>query len=140
MARMVFLVAASIATALLVPSAALPGTSLLQVTVQLQRGSVSEIAPGTLGATGAANALSSRSSKAANSSLCKGCAEALMEENPEDDEDEMVALASQVSLMQTGFVHHKGPARSEELARLHESGIDDDDEALGLLDAVLGLA
>eukprot|EP00440_Ansanella_granifera_P034893 gb/GFBE01037852.1/.p1 GENE.gb/GFBE01037852.1/~~gb/GFBE01037852.1/.p1 ORF type:complete len:157 (+),score=39.43 gb/GFBE01037852.1/:1-471(+) len=139
---------------------ALPATSLLQVTVQLQRGSVGEMAPATydgapagsadqnsaLGATQKAARV--QAAKPAASQACVDCPKAseaeldLLDEIEERDEDEMAALATQVkvSLLQTSVEHQHGPARLQDLARMHESGIDDDDEALGLLDALDGFA
>eukprot|EP00930_Biecheleria_cincta_P048344 TRINITY_DN3366_c0_g1_i2.p1 TRINITY_DN3366_c0_g1~~TRINITY_DN3366_c0_g1_i2.p1 ORF type:complete len:167 (-),score=47.89 TRINITY_DN3366_c0_g1_i2:39-539(-) len=146
--------------------AALPATSLLQVTVQLQRGSVGEISPSTL-----SNAQNDTSRKTAAPTSkeaafvararqetaigkehkpCIGCQKAseaeldLLEAAEEFAEDggEVVALASQVSLMQTSLEHQHAPARRQALDQMHASGIDDTDEALGLLDLAgdLGLA
>eukprot|EP00434_Breviolum_minutum_P003946 symbB.v1.2.003469.t1/scaffold149.1/size460148/8 len=152
--------------ALLRAATALPATSLLQVTVQLQRGSVGELAPGTLEAleAGALNStitglaavpvapkvLGTAAPGAAHATAgagnCPGCAPTDAELDmlaQENEEDEMVALASQakVSLLQTGLEHQHGPAKAKDIAHLHASGIEDTDEALALLDAVseLGL-
>eukprot|EP00930_Biecheleria_cincta_P048345 TRINITY_DN3366_c0_g1_i3.p1 TRINITY_DN3366_c0_g1~~TRINITY_DN3366_c0_g1_i3.p1 ORF type:complete len:167 (-),score=43.92 TRINITY_DN3366_c0_g1_i3:95-595(-) len=159
----------SLVLATLVPLlAALPATSLLQVTVQLQRGNVGEMSPSTLSN---AQHYTSRKAAAANSKEasnsgrswqdshrqpgtehkpCVGCQKAseaeldLLEaaEESAEDGDDMVALASQVSLMQTSLEHQHAPARRQALDRLHANGIDDTDEALGLLDLAgeLGLA
>mmetsp|Transcript_144606 Transcript_144606/g.204561 ORF Transcript_144606/g.204561 Transcript_144606/m.204561 type:complete len:163 (-) Transcript_144606:39-527(-) len=154
--------------ALLRAATALPATSLLQVTVQLQRGSVGELAPGTLEAleAGALNStitglaavpvapkvLGTAAPGAAHATAgagnCPGCAPTdaeldMLAQVEENEEDEMVALASQakVSLLQTGLEHQHGPAKAKDIAHLHASGIEDTDEALALLDAVseLGL-
>mmetsp|Transcript_61834 Transcript_61834/g.191577 ORF Transcript_61834/g.191577 Transcript_61834/m.191577 type:complete len:178 (-) Transcript_61834:193-726(-) len=116
--------------------------SLLQVTIQLQRGSVGEISPATH-----AIAVNSSSPQAAHkgktqSEKAEAGDPASAADDPlqgldlgEGDDDEMVAAVAQVSLLQTGITHHVAPGRAEDMARLHTMGVEDDDEALGLLDA-----
>ncbi|CAE7578063.1 unnamed protein product [Symbiodinium natans] len=127
--------------------AALPATSLLQVTVQLQRGSVGELAPSTMDAAGDAVNASERHPVLLEvptpRQACEGCPQAsddeldMLDAVEEREQDEMAALASQakVSLLQTSLEHQHGPMKAQEIAHLHASGIDDADEALALLDA-----
>ncbi|CAE7940076.1 unnamed protein product [Symbiodinium necroappetens] len=128
---------------------ALPATSLLQVTVQLQRGSVGELAPSTVEAMAAAAANSSERPRPAlvevpqTKQACEGCSQVsddeldMLDAVEEREQDEMAALASQakLSLLQTGLEHQHGPMKAQEVAHLHASGIEDADEALALLDA-----
>mmetsp|Transcript_61831 Transcript_61831/g.191564 ORF Transcript_61831/g.191564 Transcript_61831/m.191564 type:complete len:178 (-) Transcript_61831:113-646(-) len=116
--------------------------SLLQVNIQLQRGSVGEISPATH-----AVAVNSSSPQAAHkgkpqSEKAEAGEAASAADDPlqgldlgEGDDDEMVAAVAQVSLLQTGITHYVAPGRVEDIARLHDMGVGDDDEALGLLDA-----
>ncbi|CAJ1350052.1 unnamed protein product [Effrenium voratum] len=133
-------------------AAALPATSLLQVTVQLQRGSVGELAATTIEALEAGGhnlTVAGLAQVGKTEAACPNCPEASKAELDalaaveEEEEDEMVALASQakVSLLQRGLELQHGPAKAKEIAHLHASGIDDAEEALALLDAAseLGL-
>mmetsp|Transcript_36097 Transcript_36097/g.83969 ORF Transcript_36097/g.83969 Transcript_36097/m.83969 type:complete len:169 (-) Transcript_36097:62-568(-) len=118
------------------------GLSLLQVTIQLQRGSVQEIAPAThtLAVNTSSQQAAPRARKQSGAGAvagCDDCPEALLDivDTGEQEEDEMVAASVQVSLLQTGLTHFVSPSRAQDVAHLHAVGIEDDDEALGLLDA-----
>mmetsp|Transcript_56465 Transcript_56465/g.127643 ORF Transcript_56465/g.127643 Transcript_56465/m.127643 type:complete len:155 (+) Transcript_56465:95-559(+) len=120
--------------------------SLLQTSITLQRGSVNEIAPSTGAASVANTELAKKSGSAAARVPAQVPAQAKSEEPcqhcPElnfegEEDDELAAHASKVSLMQTSFSLQRAPGRMDELASLAQMGIEDDDEALGLLDAAM---
>mmetsp|Transcript_61832 Transcript_61832/g.191567 ORF Transcript_61832/g.191567 Transcript_61832/m.191567 type:complete len:178 (-) Transcript_61832:39-572(-) len=118
------------------------GLSLLQVNFQLQRGSVGEISPATHGidVNGSSPQAARKGkphSEKAEAGEAASAADDLLQgvDLGEGDDDEMVAAVAQVSLLQTGITHHVAPGRAEDMAQLHAMGVEDDDEALGLLDA-----
>mmetsp|Transcript_66374 Transcript_66374/g.135156 ORF Transcript_66374/g.135156 Transcript_66374/m.135156 type:complete len:153 (-) Transcript_66374:102-560(-) len=120
--------------------------SLLQTSITLQRGSVNEIAAATpamaelvaagdkLRAEELAKKLSSAAAHAKTEDKTEGSDEVDLES---EEDDELAAHASKVSLMQTSFTIQRAPGRFDELASLRDDGIEDDDEALGLLDAAM---
>mmetsp|Transcript_130696 Transcript_130696/g.419129 ORF Transcript_130696/g.419129 Transcript_130696/m.419129 type:complete len:174 (+) Transcript_130696:106-627(+) len=124
--------------------------SLLQVNVELQRGGVGEMAPSTMdGASGrgrqASNISSNHSAEVAAVPKCDHCFDLHQQAAPpehfeEDDgfgaeDDELAAAVSQVSLVQTGISVQRGASRMEAFADMHLGGIEDEEEALGLMDA-----
>jgi len=111
--------------------------SLLQVSVEVSKGGVNEVAPATIANSNGTHP------HAANASSAPAAVEHHPHNLDPDDmgfeEDELLASTAQVSLAQTGFTVTRQAVRSPEMASLHMEGIEDDEEALGLLDAVAEL-
>eukprot|EP00448_Togula_jolla_P012363 CAMPEP_0170603872 /NCGR_PEP_ID=MMETSP0224-20130122/19134_1 /TAXON_ID=285029 /ORGANISM="Togula jolla, Strain CCCM 725" /LENGTH=168 /DNA_ID=CAMNT_0010928763 /DNA_START=87 /DNA_END=593 /DNA_ORIENTATION=- len=113
--------------------------SLLQTSMQMQRVDDSSVGSATLDTEGKASTGSvGAHDGAVNPNPCTHCDEEhdVLHNLPDfEDEDEDHAVAAQVRLMQTGIDHQRSPGRQMDLQHMHSFGIDDEDEALGLLDA-----